>query len=246
MAFKRKYVPRRYKKRSFKKRRFIRRRRFSRRKHLPLGGLPNIWKARLRYCSQLIFDASSPTSSPFSNGCYINTIRANSVYDPELTGVGHQPQGLDQLFTWYNHATVIGAKCSMTPIPSTVSNVIPGYYGILLSDDGQTVVSKVDINALLEDKALKTRRPQLAGFAYDTMRGNATKTAKFSAKKFFRKPNIVGDALYRHDSAGNPEEQAFFECYHAPVDTNNPGASIFLVEVEYIVVFTEPKTLPQS
>jgi len=246
---KRKYAPKRRCKRAFKKRRFTRRRRFVKRR-LPLTGLPKTFKARLRYCQQVILDAPAPLLGT-TNGTYVYVFRANSIYDPDVTatpgtGTQHQPHGTDQLFAWFNHCTVIGAKCKMTPVPTSVTNVSPGYYGIMVSDDGNTIATKGNIESILEDRDVVTRRPQIAGFTWDAMSSNSTRVAKFSAKRFFGKRAIVGDSLYRHNDATNPTEQAFFECYHASVDGNNPGAISVLIELEYICVFTEPRTLPQS
>ena len=39
--------------------------------------------------------------------------RANGLYDPDLTGGGHQPRGYDQFTPMYNHWTVVGAKVTV-------------------------------------------------------------------------------------------------------------------------------------
>lgn len=71
--------------------------------------------------------------------------------------------------------------------------------------------------------------------------------AKFSAKKFFGIANVVGEANYRGDSSSSPLELAFFSiCAVSPDAIVNPAAVKLEVMIEYIVVFTEPRRLPQS
>jgi len=40
--------------------------------------------------------------------------KANSCYDPDTTGVGHQPRGLDQYFNLYNHGRVLKSWFKIT------------------------------------------------------------------------------------------------------------------------------------
>jgi len=40
--------------------------------------------------------------------------RANSIFDPNLTGIGHQPLGHDQWAVFYDHYVVLGARIKVT------------------------------------------------------------------------------------------------------------------------------------
>jgi len=50
--------------------------------------------------------------------------RLNGLFDPNLTGGGHQPHGFDQLATIYNRYRVIGCSYTVYAIPQTGSNTI--------------------------------------------------------------------------------------------------------------------------
>ena len=68
----------------------------------PLGSTV---KAYHRYFSQAI------TLDPSLGGTPVGYIfSANGLYDPDITGVGHQPVGFDQMGQMFDHYTVIAAK----------------------------------------------------------------------------------------------------------------------------------------
>lgn len=43
------------------------------------------------------------------------------MFDPDITGVGHQPLGFDQWSAFYNKYTVYGSKCQITILNATGS-----------------------------------------------------------------------------------------------------------------------------
>lgn len=45
-----------------------------------------------------------------------NIYRGNSLFDPDLTGTGGQPNGFDQWAAFYASYTVLGSKCEVTTI----------------------------------------------------------------------------------------------------------------------------------
>lgn len=60
------------------------------------------------------------------------SFRANSIYDPDYTGVGHQPMGHDTLELLYGRYTVVGSAIT---VRLTNRNSTAQSYGIYLSDD---------------------------------------------------------------------------------------------------------------
>lgn len=145
----------------------------------------------------------------------------------------------------YNHCTVIGSKIVARFINPGNTNLVPANVGIAVSS-GAEFVSTSTLEDVLEAKYVT--RPKIAGPMGLTGSGNTvTLQKKFSAKKFFGKKTIVGDALYRHNDSSNPTEQAFFEVFQYPnVVGYNPEAILVEVQIDYICVFTEPKILGRS
>jgi len=61
-------------------------------------------------------------------------VKCNSLYDPNSTGTGHQPQGFDQLMGLYDHYTVLKSKITFRlRSPVTTSALV--YQGLYIDDD---------------------------------------------------------------------------------------------------------------
>ena len=66
------------------------------------------------------YQESSKSLNPGVGGtCAVHIFRANSMYDPDYTGTGHQPLGFDEMSTIYNKHKVTRAKITVTFQPST-------------------------------------------------------------------------------------------------------------------------------
>lgn len=191
--------------------------------------------AKLRYVDYITID-------PPSAGVASYVFRATSLFDPDVTGTGHQPMGFDQLMNRYDHYTVVGAKLTAQFMPVSAANLVPGLLGCLLSDTGTRVASATSISHLLEHPG----RGSIANTGVLLPKDyNARVIKKFSSKKFFGKKTI-NENDYRGTNAASPTENAFFEVYVATVGTNNPDLTTLLVTIDYIALFTEPKPLAQS
>lgn len=225
----------RYAKRGYVKRRaLVARRRRRPRRSLPLAGYPKRKMVRLRYVDEITMDAGAA-------GIQKHTFSANGMYDTDITGVGHQPHGFDQMMLAYDHYTVLGAKCTVTFIPAVTTPVVPGYFGVFVDDD--STLNYGGAKDLLESAQGKGKIV-LAGNTND---GNHKRVTRyFSAKKFFGKKYMVGAEGYRGSTSANPTEGAFFQIWHAAIGGTDPGAVTMLVEIEFIAMLTEPKYLAQS
>lgn len=66
-----------------------------------------------RLSTKLIYGDVITLTVP-AGGLASNTFRLNSLYDPDLTNVGHQPQWFDQLANVYQRYRVKGSKITVT------------------------------------------------------------------------------------------------------------------------------------
>lgn len=199
------------------------------------SGMPKVRRAILRYVDQDAVFNSSPTG-------LIQTYRfsTNGIYDPNITGTGHQPMGFDQWATYYNHYTVIGAKIRVRAIGKVEAGSTPTVLALYQADD--TSQPYTSITGYLEAK----KGPWI------TIDPNQDTTLhlsqKFSAKKFFN----VADMKDNYDRLGaaintNPSEQGYFTLVHSscyPGQTSMPVN--LLVTIDYIVEFSEPKDMEAS
>lgn len=206
---------------------------------LCLSGFPTSKLCRLRYVEEVTIDAGT-------SGSVRHVFRANGLFDPNLTGAGHQPKGFDQNMTFYNHYTVLSSKMTMTYANKTGTNDIPGYTAILLTDDGVTSSPWTGAYEMFESRYYTKMKPTFAGTeaGYNGQRNVLKKT--FSAKKFFARKAITSDPTLRGTALNDPSEGPFYEAVVFPIQTNNPAPMVFLVVIEYIVLFSEPNDIPTS
>ena len=243
-AFKRKrYTSKRRTKKRRRSLALFRRRKSSR--NLILGGFPKSKLVKLRYCEFVTLNA------PNTGLAVSHIFVANSMYDPNNSGVGHQPSNFDRWANIYDHFTVVGSKISIQHCPTTTGNIVPSIVGVALTDSG-TETSGKTAEQLLEKKLTRSKYRSVGANSND--HGLRKLTHTFSAKKFFGKARggIVNDGLYRgkmgnFGTGSNPTELAYYELF--AVSTNNtedPDGLRLLVTIDYIAKLTEPKPDDES
>lgn len=185
---------------------------------------------KLKYHEQLQMNpgvAGIPATYVFS---------ANGLYDPNITGAGHQPRGFDQMMALYDHYTVIKSKCIVTYMKGA-SQTTSVVCAISLRDS-------VTVEASMQDyiESRNTTFGALPGA------GNASKVLKknFSTKAFLGRPHPLSEDDLRGTVSANPVEGAFFHLAVAPTYGIDTAAVDVNVLIEYIVVLTEPQNPPSS
>lgn len=210
------------------------------RRPLPLGGFAPSMLVRLKYVETFSLDPSGTISLS-------QVFRANSLFDPNFTGAGHQPSNFDRLSAIYDRYTVLGAKIQVYPVALGVTAAsTPPVVALHLSEAGD------DLNSAYTAGGLSNvlEQPRLSRSV--SYIGNPALIQKplmntFSAKKFFSTPNVVGTTPYSADVGGNPAEGAFFEFIAmSPNDSSDPASYTFRAEIEYIALMTEPKLTDAS
>lgn len=211
---------------------------------LILGGFPKSKIVKLRYVTQIALNAPSVGNNA------VHVFRANSMYDPDFTGTGHQPSNFDRWTNVYDHYTVVGSKINVRYAPTAVASVIPAYVGIALTDSGSETATISPVN-LFEKKLVRTRWRSIG--INENGHGFIGLRHKFSARKFFGKPkgSLVNDSLYRGrmgnlGTGSDPSEGAFYEVFATQIGANDPGDLHFIVTIDYIAVLTEPKMDDES
>lgn len=226
-----------------RKRRYTAKRRLNFRT-MPLA-FPKSKIVKMRYVSEKHYNAGSSFATSSTN-----VFSANGCFDPDVTGVGHQPLGFDQWMAVYDHYQVIGSKITVQWMPDTTSNQVPAYVGIVLSDS--TTAPSAAYSSLehwLESRQLGMNGRALmnCGIVSGTsLQGfhNPGINKYFSSKKFFRRP--ANESSLRGDPSSNPSDGAFFIVTAATSGGADPGTINLLVTIDYIVRLTEPKELAQS
>jgi len=184
---------------------------------------------KLVYCDQASYDA---TTSTVAYNCY----RANSVFDPDLTGAGHQPMGYDQQSALY-HCWVVPAvhlEFTITPGSTATQGVVYGAFW----QDTPTIIS-TSVNVLRE-----LRKGPVEFF----VPGNGTpKTIKttFDNSRYY---SLSQEAYIEQGSNGfggcidtNPARGSYlFVWVGTTLSTNEPAAVNVNVRLTYDTRFFAP------
>lgn len=196
--------------------------------------LPNKFKATLRYVEpdvELI-----PIASPGANE-YVYSM--NGLYDPNITGTGHQPGGFDQLMTMFDHYVVIGCKAIVTVLNSDDNH--GALVALDLRDKSQSIG---DIREAIESGTCK----------YVTLgndrnsKSQQTITYNINPNKFLGRSKPMSDPELKGGSTYNPVEQCYLHiCTSALRQDQSTGEKLVLnVVLEYQAVFIEPKPVGLS
>lgn len=228
--------------RSGRKGRTKRRRITRSRKRLTITGFPKLKVAKLRYVDEIALTSPAVTGLSAAWG-----FRANGCYDPNAAVGGHQPKGFDQWMALYSHFNVLGSKCTVR-LAGTGSDTFA--WGVARTAANGEMNGKT-LPYILECRMNKGYA--LSGGFYGRGQNDVqrSRSAKYSQKKQFG-PNSTNKENLTGAFNADPLEQIYYEVWIAPSTGSvvvPPPASVsskFIVTIDYIVMFTEQKVLPQS
>lgn len=162
------------------------------------------------------------------------TFSCNGLYDPNITGTGHQPMYFDQLSAIYDHYCCVASKISVRFCPQTTT--VPCLVAVYVNDDSTVtpniqgaIEQSTGVTALLGPNTDLTKQLKLS----------------WNAKSYFGKDPLSNTELQGTASA-NPTEQSF---YTITIDSAAQAIAttvVVLVEIEYTAVWKEVKDLTSS
>lgn len=194
-------------------------------------GFPNRMVFKHRYVENI-------SMSQVGGALFKYQYSANGMYDPNITGGGHQPMNFDNLTALYNHYTVIGSKIKVTfSDANTTTGIVPTYAGIYLEDDTTSLTSYISIMEQKKgtSRMLPTDNRQRADSFY----------LKYSTRKSIGSGSvgILHDSNLSGTASANPLEQSYYTIWFQVADGSADQAYYCRVEIEYIAVWTELKQL---
>jgi len=183
---------------------------------------PRTMRAVLRYSETISIDATA-----LSPAHYI--FRAGSIFDPNYTGVGHQPYGHDTYSRIYNHYRVVKSVCKISNGNVGANNIM----GITLTDD---VSTQADYDTLREVKPTKF-------IPLCNTNESHTLSMDYNSAQAFPGQGQATTALF----GSNPAEEMYFDIWtQGMLTTINPTALAVTVCIEYYVEFSELRDLGPS
>lgn len=186
--------------------------------------------------SKLKYD-SAGTLDPAAGSLALHVFSANGLYDPDITGVGHQPRGFDQLMTMYDHYQVKSAKIRVQFLGSNTNTV-----SMVCFISTQDAASTLNSNDYME-----SNKSSFNGIVQTSATtGTTTLTQKFSSKQWFNTAASSAGRLQGNASA-NPSEQTYFHvgCFPS-FAAADPQSITYHANIEFIAEFTERRLPTQS
>jgi len=192
----------------------------------------------LRYCET----ALSVTGAVGAVGGYV--FSANGCFDPNITGTGHQPMGFDQMMLMYEQATVVKSRVSFSVNNASAANIAAGV-GVYLSPDTTVLTSMSrSLEAGLINYRMLSPINVFGAFVNDL-------ALSCDIRKYFGRSrpsrDILNDTELATTAASNPIEQVYYILVVTDLLTGaNTTVLDFVVNIEYDIIFWEPRKLIQS
>jgi len=182
--------------------------------------------AKMRYCETVSIASSLVPVTSVNFAC-------NSIYDPNLSGTGHQPYGHDTYASIYNQYTVLASKITFR-VAASASGVLTWGGGI-----EDTVGTTLNVDTWAE-------RP-----TYKVLSGRLPSTEEATLTLYWnRNKRFPGKDVYRELSAPFGTNPSEIEVFNLVCQTNTAssalGTQYCFVEIEYIVEMYELKDLGDS
>ncbi len=175
---------------------------------------------------------------PALNGVDDRIFSASNLDDPDVSGIGHQPRGYDEIQALFNHWVVLSSKCTVQWVTAGGGATRPAMYCMIKLGDNNVGITI--INEFMEDRNIKYKLANPGG--------SQTQVSQYyNAKRFFTVTDPLDNDLLRGSLGSGPTDNAF---YH--IGTANAFASedtpsyAFQVIIDYKCVFFEPIQPTQS
>lgn len=159
--------------------------------------------------------------------------RINGIYDPDYTGVGHQPRGYDQIKEMYDHWTVIGFRAQLMFENQVLG--VPHIVGAYVSDSTSPLTTVDDI---LEYGNVVYKKCEGPGDGGSTV---TTVNVRVNPNKFMSISNPLDEDDIRGDPTNDPLRQLYLHCFAYSMSGSEGGTVRLQSKLEYVAVFTSPK-----
>lgn len=185
-------------------------------------------RRRLRYSTNITLTATSGIPAAY-------LFATNGLFDPDVTGVGHQPMGFDQIMLSYNHYCVFNSR-----IVATFKNTSANSPTVAIRLDANNS-ALTDITQIIEYGALQME-PLEAKNSYGA---NITLSSSVNIRKIQGSRFIQDDPDLRGGLSSNPVELTYFHImlWDATSATSTCAVDI---QMEFDALFAEPRDLSTS
>lgn len=184
----------------------------------------------LSFTSKLKYHASFTLAAGVAAAA-THVFSANSLFDTDVTGGGHQPRGFDQIMAMYDHYEVIGAKITALMDNPPVDTI----FAIQVRDNA---AGTVNINNVME----------AGNVVYNAAIPSAGNIRPISMSvvpnKWLGRP--LHDDVLKGTSTSSPFEQINFWVSDYAINPALGSTVLCIADLEFTTLFTEPKVPIES
>lgn len=184
-----------------------------------------------RYITKMKYSENVLTStlSPFYR------FRLNGLNDPNLSGVGHQPHGYDQLSVLYNRYRVIACDWTIHAYPTTGSNPIR-----VAAQPSNDIVSPTGVADIVESPRTKWMVAVVGGSS-PCLKGRTYLPSLVGRNK----QQYMADDRYQSAVGADPLEQGILSIFTENLDGTGAACNL-VITLNYTVEWFDVKQLAQS
>jgi len=192
-----------------------------------LTPFPNTKLVRHKYCDQITIPAGAAAGLST-----LYQFRCNSMFDPDYTGVGHQPMFRDEMAAQYTYYTVLSSKIKFT---FTASNTQELIYQLWVDDD-VTVAGAISENC--EQHSSRVEK-------LSTRSSSMHMKASYNAAKWNKttQSGLMADDQHKTAVGSNPQGtvQKYYNLYISPlVSTSTVSTIPVRVEAFFYTLWRQP------
>lgn len=182
------------------------------------AGFPSELITKVRYCQIVGLTSTAQVLAK-------NAFRMNSLFDPDSTGLGHQPLFSDAFATVYSNYVVLGSKITATFVPYT-SGSGPVFVGVVCNGSS-TLSSSTPDNAAEQNNSSTGFMPGYAGGGVKTLVQTYSPTRDLGLSP---DDDTAGAAF-----GSNPSQNWFAHVCFAESSSTSPSSCYVMVRIEYTV-----------
>lgn len=213
-------------------------------RRVPLVRMPRYIVGRTQRAKLIYHENVAITSVAAAESVGTHVFSANGCYDPNITGVGHQPRGFDQVMALYDHYTVIGASIQVRFLNNSTGT---RPYCCIAVRDG-TVAALTTRDLFEYSNRVISARPvyRLSTADESGVGASSMLSSKVDIAKFLGRKDVMDDPELKGTVASNPVEQVNFHVSVSDPVTTAAANVQCQVLITYDVIFHEPKNPASS
>lgn len=193
--------------------------------------IPARLRTRLRYVDQFAMTSTA--------GAIVSQVfRGNSVYDPDFSNVGHQPNGYDQLANFYLYYRVFSSLIRVVVGAVGTTGANSGFWSVIYPSTNSTASNQTMIEAVEQPRSV-------SGYNTSQLPWRGIRRASTTEIMGLGKGGL-SENDYAAAVAANPATQWYWIVQAQTQDASTTGSAFVLFELEYDVEFWGRVTIQAS